>query len=229
MRSLDMRLREIEGASKLVIPLAASIGAMWYFDFFFFENLEQTSSLRLEVDEFPDSIVDRALNEGEYNLALTVAPFDDKHQTLRLGRAMPYAWINATDELAQKSVITPDDLHNKDLFLLRDSKVSDSLITTLSANHIRPSSIRYLNEMIGVLVSSARSNSIGITVAPLGKYLERINDAVCIPLSTDFDPWEYGLSHREGRTLTEGEQQAAAFIAASAKRFQEQDSFGIFL
>ncbi|WP_165045965.1 LysR family transcriptional regulator [Adlercreutzia sp. ZJ138] len=229
MLLLSSQLEETSYSSRQVIPLAASFGVMWFFDFFFFETLEQTSSLRLKVDEYPDNIVDRVLNESVYNLALTVAPFDKKQQTLRLGRAIPYAWINARDELAGKAVITPHDLRDRDLFLLRDSKASEEIVTTLFSHHVRPSAIRYLNEMVGIFASSVRKNSIGITVAPLGKFLERIDEAVCIPLSNNFALWEYGLSYRKGYVLTEAEKQAAAFIIESAKQFQDRDTFSIFL
>ena len=229
-RGLRSELTGVSAAKKTVVTLAAGIGTMWFFDYFFFEALErERNDVRLEVADYPDEIVDAALKGGELNLALTVAPFSPDFATKSLGKSRIYIWVPKNDPLALLGELSPHDLEGQPLFLLRDSKASKAVLRTLAEHGVRAGEVRYLSEAIGVYVSATQEKGLGVTVAPLAEYLKDRNDVVPVPLSRDFPSWEYGLSRRVGYDLTPEEQVAEEFVVKSAQLFKEHMDPSLFL
>lgn len=68
-----------------------------------FESCQQ--AFCLNCYEYSDFVVDRLLSSGEFNLAVTVAPFDPAFDTIALAEIPFVAWVNRQHELVKGKLL----------------------------------------------------------------------------------------------------------------------------
>lgn len=215
--SLAKDFKSVEALSKNTLRLLAATGVFGFLGADFFDLfLKQFPEINLTRTELPDFLCDDELSKGNFDLAITVYPFDDKFETVALYLTDRVVCLTATDALASQSQLTVEDLGGYSVATMGESyKNYTDLKKMLDEHSVSLKKLELASEMVWLLHFASKPKRASFTVPHIAcRFLEV--DAVSIPIKDI--PWGFGLSWRRGYTPNELEEKFIRFCTNYVRR-----------
>lgn len=203
---------------RIPVDLALSTGTFGLFGEGLLEEFESCQqAFCLNCYEYPDFVVDRLLSSGEFNLAVTVAPFDPAFETTVLAEIPFVAWVNRQHKLANEESLAIQDLEGE-TFVCNDmnEKASETFKELFAQSNIQPAKIVSHSEIVRTLIAVLKNEGIGMGIGLFDDVLSLHTDVV--PLSVDWlQPWTVGLSTRKGHVFGEAERALVDYLVSRVR------------
>lgn len=215
-KELEEVFRQIKCNSVKTLRLGAAVGTLGVLGIDFPELFSKKHpTIRVQCVEVPDLLVENHLASGEYNLALTVAPFDEAFDTVSLFSSNVYAWVSNSNPLSQRNILSVSDFDGQKIGVVDSSfKVHKQLMDAFEKAGIHPSSIATTAEIFRLYSYARTKHGIGLSASHLKNVFPDTHVAF-IPV--EGVQWEFGLSTRKGYAPTDDERKLVDYLAAKAR------------
>ncbi len=224
IRYLEFEFSRMLGNAKRTIRLGVATGVMGYLGLDAFSDFElDHPEFSLRVEECPDFIVDKGLAEGDYDFAITVAPYDKRFRTHTIDRIRGFVAVNKENPKSQLERFTPRDFQGEVVLGVGyQYKTFDRLSGILDEGDIAPLSWINSSELFWLYALAAENKGVCLLPAHVVSLLGQSDQVTAVPCE---DFWEIGLSCLSSRKIDNDERILLAFLA---KRCQKQRlRFGI--
>lgn len=197
---------KIDALTKGELHLGASTGVFGFLGEGFVKGfLAANPGIKIVELELPDLLCDDTLENGSFDLALTVYPFDDRFSTMEMYRCDRCVWVSVADPLASRESLTFKDLQGYTLATMGPSfKNYTDLTSILEREGIEPTSIECAAEMLWLYKHAGQAGRATFTVPHIVEFF-RDNHSI-VGKTIIGIPWGFGISWRKGHTLSESER-----------------------
>lgn len=220
-RRLEESLAAVSFSQRKVVRLGTTDGTHGYFGLGMEEAFAaEHPSLTLKVVEYADLIIDQALLDCEFNLALTVAPFNPAFETTTLASTPYIAWVSKEHRLAGREKLLPEDFDGETLITLDTNvKIPEHFQNLFDRMGVQLRSTIDCSEVIWIYIYALENCGLGLCVEHVGDALLGNEGVVAIPIECDAS-WTFGVSHLRDHVLTEDEQAVVDFLVRRAAERQ---------
>lgn len=194
-RQLMKSFRQIEAEQNKQVLLGSSLGIMGFLGNEFLRSFEKESGdITIIYSEMSDTLCDENLEDGSFNIAFTIAPYNKSFDTVEVYSTPVCLWVNSDDPLSFKDVIEIDDLDGRKLAMPgRDFKCFDNILLQCRTKGIEPNTVLESSEMFWLYNFAFNNNGLAFSAEHLGKLPFFNSDTVkCIPLAGI--TWRFGIS-----------------------------------
>lgn len=225
VRKLDFEFRHMAGDARRVIHLGAATGAMGYLGLDAARDFEREHPhLALSIEECPDLLVDRGLRDGDYDFAITVAPYDSRFRTHTIARIRGFAVVHKDNPKSRLTTFSPQDFENEVLLSVGPQyKTYEVLKSAFDEAQIALDSWLFSSELFWLYAQATENKGISLIAAHAVALLNTNDQVVAIPCGDDH--WEIGLSRLALHTPDDDEKALLAFLLARCE--QRKAHFGI--
>ena len=216
---LETLLYEHEPNTEEVIELCAATGVVAFLGYDLTREFNKTHpNIHLEVTEFFDAEIDNLLLQGKYDLGIVTAPFHGELPMEKLATNGCIAWINDKDPLSENETLTMADLAGKHVMIPnRMVKAHRFFQEAFQSRGIEPSTIETGSDPYAAYYFAKENLGVGIGVQGTPHY-GGPSDHVKALVIEDGYPYEFGISWRQGHTLSEAEATVMTFLRKRANR-----------
>jgi DNA-binding transcriptional LysR family regulator len=215
-RGLEEAFAQLKSERRRTIKLGVAIGAMGTFGIDFPDDFSALyPDLALDTFEYPDRIVDNALLNGEFDLALTIAPYNEAFMTLPLICLNTCLWVHASNPLASRDSITVRDLDKQRIGLIGSQfKVNELFMQAFEDEQVTPHSIVSTAEIFWLYTYACEQRGLGIGAEGLKKLFHGCEEVVSIPI--EGIDWKCGISYLKSHRLSDDEKVVIEFFKERA-------------
>jgi DNA-binding transcriptional LysR family regulator len=216
--SLTRDFESIDSLLRDELRLVAATGVFGFLGASFFDLFtKQFPNTNLTRTELPDFLCDDELKKGNFNVAITVYPFDDEFETLPLYLADRMVWVNIADSLACREQLEIKDLAGYSVATMGEFyKNYSDLKATLDKHDIILKKMELASEMVWLLHFAAEPGRASFTVPHIAEFLSDDPEIVSIPIQDI--PWGFGISWRNGYKPNELEEEFVRFCVEYVRR-----------
>jgi DNA-binding transcriptional LysR family regulator len=171
-----------------------------------FEKLHP--EITLIYHEHSDYECDKALKQQACDFAFTMEPYDEDLVTITLFHGTIAFWINRSNPLSEKEVLTIRDLAGQNIAIPgRDYKCFNTLRTLGDGQGIELGLLFETAEIFQTFEFALNGLGLGYTNEHLKdlSVFQREGEIVCLPI--EGWTWDFGISYLPSHTLTEAEQR----------------------
>lgn len=214
---LNRNLNRLRAGDHVTLSLGAALGIPGFLGIDFAYSFQKLHpNITVQVTELGDYRVDSALIDREFDLALTVAPFNDAFETRVLYEEPIVMWINLDDPLSKKDLIDISDLDGRVLGMIdRTCKAYMALTEEIANAGVRPACIVTSGEIFMLQRFAREGRGLGTGVKHLARELDGSGSVAAVPIRDMF--WRIGVSYPKGHQLTPEEQMLVDFLETTAR------------
>ncbi len=204
--------RQIKSDTSVTVLLGAAIGTLGFLGIDMAVDFQQRHhGIQMKCIESPDLLVEDYLENGEYNVAFTICPYNQKFDTVELWQSDVYAWVPRGNTLSGKPCLRVEDFHGERLGIVDSSfKVYDQFESACSEKNISPKSIATTAEIFWLYSYACSGKGIGISVRHLKDVFAPSESVVCLPV--EGLQWNFGISTRKNYVPTNEEYAVIEFL-----------------
>lgn len=224
IRRLESDFTKMHGNAKKIIHLGVATGVMGYLGLDAFSDFElEHPGLSLQVEECPDLMVDKGLGDGDYDFAITVAPYDKRFRTHTIDKIRGFVAVNKENPKSKLERFTPWDFQGEVVLGTGyHFKTYDKINGVFDEYGIEPLSWIASSELFWLYAMAAEGKGICMLAAHLVSALGNSDQVVAIPCD---DFWEIGLSRLSSKKIDDDERALLAFLVERCQ--QRRLFFGI--
>jgi len=220
--ALEESFNRIRSLENHMIRLGSCLGIMGNLGSPFLEGFKRLNpDIAIQYGEHSDFSCDKGLLLGSYELALTMAPFDQSFITMEMFSDNFIFWINKKNPLSMKTEgLHLEDLRNQNIAIPGEGyKCYDTFIMRGNCEGINFGRIFQTAEMFQIFGYALYDHGIGMGIESLTDLeVFQKEEVVAIPYLDA--KWRYGLSHLSAHTLTSIEQRFCEYCLDFSKRSQ---------
>ena len=226
INELNRNLNRLYANDHVTLSLGAALGIPGFLGIDFAHSFQSLHpNITVEVTELGDYRVDGALIDHEFDLALTVAPFNDAFETLLIYEDPVIMWINVDDPLSGRDVIDISDLDGRVIGMIdRTCKAHVALTEAIEDAGVHPAYVVTTSEIFMLQRFAKEGRGLGTGVMHLTKELEGSGLVAAVPVRDLF--WRIGVSYPKGHQLTPEEQLLIDFLAKTARDREAANTTG---
>lgn len=209
---LDRQFKRIAELSRKAIYIGFANGALPFMGYELVSAFEERyPRLTLKIVEDYSTVINQALQDGEYPFVITTGPFDENIELIELARGAYYAWLPEDHPLASHESLTFADLANKTVLVLPEEEKGSATLSQIIASQVPDVDFLRVSDFFWLLAYVMQGKGVGICVDWLNGAISDHTDIASVPIESDVD-WRIGLARREGAVLSDDEQCAMDFI-----------------
>lgn len=221
--SLMQEFKRIDRSEHDLISLGAAIGTMGFLGLGILKEFElMHPNAHITCDEVPDLRCDEGLDNGTYSLALTVYPYQEEFETIELYSANRSIWVSAKDPLANRQIITLENLRGYHVGVVGYTfKNYSDLIKEEKERDVPFAALDTFSEMIHLYRYAMKPGFASFTapsVAHLFSELFSDNSAPVRSIPFDGLPWKFGITWDRHHQLNDLERAFVEHCVAYAKK-----------
>lgn len=212
--------RQIEANRNKTVLLGASLGIMGFLGSSFLEGFRKKfPDMDVSYAEMSDRLCDDGLVEERYGIGFTLAPYDSRFETVELYSTPVCLWVNESDPLSRKDILSIDDLNGKSLALPGDDyKCCRNILDRCREKDVKPATVLESSEMFWLYNFAYQNRGLAFSAEHLGELPFFSGGAVrCIPL--EGVTWRFGISALPRHAFTEEEKSFRGFCIEYCKEF----------
>lgn len=206
--SLKESIKRRLDAERGQVEVGICLGILGYLGPDFIEGFSAAyPNITLRYYEVSDVVCDERLRRGDYNLALTIAPYETDFLTKELYSTPVFYWLNANDPLSRKDSLVTEDFEGRDVAMPgSDFKCFSSFAARCEEAGVS-SHVTYTSAEIFRLYEFARQ---GLGLSFSAEHLTEMQifrdnpEVVALPLEGAY--WSFGISRLPFRPLSWAEQ-----------------------
>ncbi len=217
LKVMQEDFRRISADDRQHIHLGAAIGIPGFFGIDFVENfMKKHKDILVRCVETPDSRCEEELLNGEYDLALTVAPYNDAFETVEIYSTELSVWINKKNKLSEKEFLVLEDLEDQNFACMdRSFKVYDQVLTGCEKTGIHLKSMATCAEMIWLYNYAQRNKGIGCSAPHLTSCLPDDDSVMNVPIKGVY--WKFGVSRLKDHNWSPAERTFINYLTESVR------------
>ena len=204
------------------IRLGASTGVLGMLGISFLGTFrEGNPRLDLIEEEVADLRCDAGLANGEFDLALTVLPYDEAFETRPLYEMDRYVWVPRTDRLAKAEYVRIEDLAGRHVGVMGPTfKNYGGLLDLASAHGVEFASVDTASEMLWLSRYAHNAGCVAFSAKHVASLFDQ--DSQIVARRFEGLPWGFGISWCKGRALSEQEEALVAHCVSYARRLADR-------
>lgn len=224
IRGLESEFMGMRGNAKKTIRLGVATGVMGYLGLDAFSDFEVAHpELSLQVEELPDLMVDKGLGEGDYDFAVTVAPYDRRFRTHTIDKIRGFVAVSKENPKSQLEVFTPWDFQGEVVLGTGyHFKTYDKINGIFDEYGIEPLSWITSSELFWPYAMAAENKGVCMLAAHLVTVFGNNDQVVAVPCD---DFWEIGISRLSSKKVDDDERALLSFLVERCQ--QRRLFFGI--
>ena len=208
-RRLQHALSRVRAQEGNIIRLGTSLGILGLFGPDFLNRFHAArSDIKVVYNELPDDLCEAGLREGVYDLAFTLAPYEERFVTTELYSSEICFWVHRKDPLSQKKSMALKDFEGRAVAIPgRDFKCYRNIILACEQIGIKIAQVVPSSEIFWIYEFVASGKGVGFSVrhlVELSIFKSRKDIAV---LTLEGVTWSFGISYLPTHRLTSAEHQ----------------------
>ena len=200
------------------VRLGASTGILGMLGIGFLEAFRQANpQVTVLEEELADLRCDMGLANDQFDLALTVPPYDEAFETRPLYKMDRYVWVARTDRLARADRVCVEDLAGRHVGVMGPAfKNYGGLIDLAAAHGVEFASIDAASELLWLSRYAHKAGCVAFTAKHVVGVFE--GDDQIVARRFEGLPWGFGISWRRGYRLSDQESALVAHCVSYARR-----------
>lgn len=206
----------ISAQERQEIRLGTSLGIIGFIGADFLDSfIERHPSVSISYNELNDAFCEENLLDGTYDLAFTLAPYDDRFTTTELYQTQVYFWANTSMGYAQGDSLSIEDLSGKDIAMPgKDFKIFKTIMGLCRVMETDLGHVFTSNEIFWLYEYAAAGRGLAFTLPHLMELSTFTSNDNVVALPLKHVTWRFGLSHLSSRKLLPHEKQFLDFCKA---------------
>ena len=220
VRLLKEEFDRIRGQRRYTLRLGCSLGVLGLMGPGF---LPEFSHANLDVDvvhwEVNDETCDEGLMQGDYDVALGVAPYLPEFDAAEFYRCPMYLWVSSGDPLASRASVGVSDLAGKRVAVPGAGfKHYDILRAEARRAGVELGSVYEISEEFQLYDFALRGEGVGLTVRHVAQMevFRQMDGVKAIPV--EGTPWGCGVQRLKTRALGDAERRFWNWTLRYARR-----------
>ena len=215
--TLEAEFERISRAGN-TIRLGASTGVLGMLGIGFLGSFrEKCPQVDIIEEEVADLRCDAGLADGQFDLALTVLPYDEAFETRSLYEMDRYVWVPCTDRLAKAECVCIEDLAGRHVGVMGPTfKNYGGLLDLASAHGVEFASVDAASEMLWLSRYAHNAGCVAFSAKHVASLFDQ--DSQIVARRFEGLPWGFGISWCKGRALSEQEEVLVAHCTSYARR-----------
>lgn len=217
-RSLSDEFARLRKSNRRTVRLGVATGVLGCLGYDIIETFHKRyPELFLVVEELPDLVIDSALQEGEFNIAIVTAPYKEDFVVHELAAFESYLWVNKNHRLASRTSARLSDLEGETVVMTGYNFHGDVYYhQEIERQHIQCKTILLSAEMIWSVLYPLENKAVGLGIAHINDILKEVDNIVGIPLEDGYT-WRFGSAYRKRYTPDEDEFLVMGFLDSVAR------------
>lgn len=217
LTELKHEFDHLKSSQKTTVRVGAAVGVSALLGQEFFTSFHRAHPhIVVDYEEQPDLHCDEMLQHDVYDLAITVAPFDNHFVTTEFYTMNRYIWVNADNTLANKKTLSITDFEGQDIGVVGPSfKNYGALLQACKEKGVLLGEIITSSELFWLYQYAKEGRCLSFTVPNLREYYdeERVR---CLPVKGF--PWTIGISHLPSHHPFPAEQNFIDYIVSWSEK-----------
>ncbi|MDR1089382.1 MAG: LysR family transcriptional regulator [Coriobacteriales bacterium] len=205
---LEEELKRIKAQERCEIRLGTSLGIIGFMGDRFLDAFEREHPpVSVSYNELSDAFCDANLLKGTYDLAFTLAPYDNRFVTTELYSAQVYFWVNTNRGFKQGDTLSIEDLAGKNIAIPgEDFKIYHTVMALCKAQGVPIQNVFTSNEIFWLYEFVAAGRGIAFTLPHLMKLSTFSSNSSIVALPLEGVQWRFGLSYLSSHKLLPHEE-----------------------
>ena len=218
--ALHLQFEKIASRQRVSIRLVASLGVLGVLGADFIRRFERSHPhICVTVTEVPDATCDQLLQDGLFDLALTIAPFEGGFKSIGLYRTAVEIWMRDDHPLARRNLLEAHDLAGARLAAPGNLFKCHSAIESLCAQAgCEAPSFVDLSEIFWIYDYVQNGRGLGFTLPHLSRLPVFESDPRIRAVTLHGLPWEFGISRMQGHALSRAEGEFVKYLREHTPR-----------
>lgn len=217
---LEESFKRIRAREQLEIRLGTSLGILGFIGEDIIDEFQKEHpNIHVSYNELNDSYCEAGLLNGAYDLAFTLAPYDDRFVTEELYATQVHFWLNTEKTGIFRDTLKIEDFHGRDIALPgKDFQIYKTLTKRCEEKGIIPKGFFTSAEIFWLYEFAAKGRGLAFTLPHLVKLSVFTGNDEVRALPLENVAWKFGLSYLSTYQLQDHEK---AFIEYCANRLKK--------
>ena len=209
---LGKQFSRISELSRKVVHIGFANGALAFMGYELITEFEKRyPRLALRIVEDYSTVINQALQDGEYPFVVTTGPFDENVELVELARGTYCAWMPEGHPLAGRDTMSFADLAGETVLILPEEEKGSATLSQTVAESVPDIEFVRVSDLFWLLAHVMQGKGVGIGIDWLNGAIGDHTDIVAVPIESNLC-WSIGLTKRGGAVLSEDETAAMNFI-----------------
>ncbi|MDR1358366.1 MAG: LysR family transcriptional regulator [Coriobacteriales bacterium] len=216
---LEEEFKRIKAQERCEIRLGTSLGIIGFMGDRFLDAFEKAHPpVSVSYNELSDAFCEANLLKGTYDLAFTLAPYDNRFVTAELYSAQVYFWVNTNRGFKQGDTLSIKDLAGKNIAIPgEDFKIYHTVMSLCKAEDVQIQNVFTSNEIFWLYEFVAAGRGIAFTLPHLMELSTFSSNSSIVALPLEGVQWRFGLSYLSSHKLLPHEELFLEYCKARGK------------